>query len=415
MHLIHGRGPFLFPLRHEPDGGVLLQVSVVVSEAPGARSAGSGRVPLRIQTSSGKTLETAAVGLLAGTAPASLTTEIRVPPGSHRIFPLPWPDRAFRFDVPGRPGSPVRIYCRHRSTHPSWLDMLGAVSPRGETLASSTVYSSHACCRTELPRHTKDNRGNVGGLGFLQALTRPFGARLAGGPVVVKPGEGLVVNPEESLAVWERAPFPLHCRHVVISRKSLEEFRASAGLAMLRAPWGFDPAPRPVPENLASSLVNLEDAMQRPPGPASEILTAASLNQFLSLLLREFPNRTERAWRRRSAESPMDPRLARAVRYLRAHYAQPYDRDALARHACCSRQLLQRLFARHLRQDPREYLMRIRVDRAKSLLAGCDRPVTQIARDVGYADVRNFRRVFERYARMPAQAFRKERAARPRT
>lgn len=352
-------------------------------------------------TGGGRAIEAQAVGLLSGNASSTLTAEIPTPPGRYRISPANWPDRRLLFDIPAIPGSPVRSFCRHRTPSPSWIDILGIVSSRGDSLASSSVFSTHACCRADFPRSTKGGKGNVGALGFVQALSRPLAVRLQRGSVTVKPGECLVVNPEEALAISERASFPLHFRHLVIQPGFLERFRNVSGLAALKTAWGFEAAPRPVSPLLASSILHLEEAMRRPTEPGSELYVTACLNQFLLALLREFPNQIERAWRRRVSAGLPDERLARAVRHLQARYARRYDRDALAAHACCSRQLLQRLFQRHFGMDPREYLMRVRVERAKEILAAGEQSLAVVAKAVGYADVRNFRRVFARYANAP--------------
>lgn len=412
MALVHLAGPFIFPLRYEPDGHVLLRGSIVVRAGGVDASGGSARVPLRLEpVDGGKPIEANAVGLLSGLSPSMLTAEILTPPGRYRILSANWPERRLLFDIPSIPGSPVRSYCRHRTASPSWFDILGIVSARGDSLASASVFSAHACCRVDFPRSTKGGKGNVGALGFVQALTRPLAVRLSRSGIVIKPGECLVVNPEEMLAISERASFPLHFRHLVVDRRFLDQFRGASGLAALKTAWGFEAAPRPISPLLASSILHLEEAMRRPTDPGSELYVTACLNQFLLALLREFPNQIERAWRRRVLTSVPDERLARAVRYLETRFAHPYDRDALARHACCSRQLLQRLFQRHFRMDPRAYLMRIRVERAKSILASGERTLAAVAKAVGYADVRNFRRVFGRFANAPGLATRPGRSA----
>jgi AraC-like DNA-binding protein len=56
---------------------------------------------------------------------------------------------------------------------------------------------------------------------------------------------------------------------------------------------------------------------------------------------------------------------------------------------------------------PHQYLLRSRLRHAARLLADDDRPVTQIALDVGFADLSNFVRTFHRAAGVPPRAFRR--------
>ena len=66
-----------------------------------------------------------------------------------------------------------------------------------------------------------------------------------------------------------------------------------------------------------------------------------------------------------------------------------------------------RVFAKVLGVTPHQYLLRARLKRAARLLAAGDRSVTDVALDVGFADLSNFVRTFRRAAGVPPQAFRK--------
>jgi len=65
-----------------------------------------------------------------------------------------------------------------------------------------------------------------------------------------------------------------------------------------------------------------------------------------------------------------------------------------------------RLFGAALGVTPHQYLVRTRLRRAARLLAEEDRPITQIAYDVGFADLSNFVRTFGRAAGMTPSGFR---------
>ncbi len=65
-----------------------------------------------------------------------------------------------------------------------------------------------------------------------------------------------------------------------------------------------------------------------------------------------------------------------------------------------------RLFARVLGVTPHQYLVRSRLRHAARLLADEDRPVTEIAYDVGFGDLSNFVRTFHRAAGVSPRRFR---------
>jgi AraC family transcriptional regulator len=66
-----------------------------------------------------------------------------------------------------------------------------------------------------------------------------------------------------------------------------------------------------------------------------------------------------------------------------------------------------RLFARVLGVTPHQYLVRCRLRHAARLLADPARSVTDVAFDVGFADLSNFVRTFRRAAGVSPRTFRK--------
>lgn len=66
-----------------------------------------------------------------------------------------------------------------------------------------------------------------------------------------------------------------------------------------------------------------------------------------------------------------------------------------------------RLFRRALGVTPHQYLVRARLRRAARLLLDSERPITDVALDVGFADLSNFIRTFRRAAGVSPSAFRR--------
>jgi AraC-like DNA-binding protein len=99
-------------------------------------------------------------------------------------------------------------------------------------------------------------------------------------------------------------------------------------------------------------------------------------------------------------------RAVDAALWIDAHAHEPLDLDQAARHAGLSVFHFLRVFARVLGVTPHQYLVRSRLRHAARLLAEGARSITDVALDVGFADLSNFVRTFHRIAGMSPRAFR---------
>jgi len=105
--------------------------------------------------------------------------------------------------------------------------------------------------------------------------------------------------------------------------------------------------------------------------------------------------------------SPRDRRRAvETALWLDANAHEPVDLDSAARRAGLSPYHFLRVFANIVGVTPHQYLLRSRLRRAARALAEDDRPVSEIALDVGFADLSNFVRTFHRAAGVSPRGFR---------
>jgi AraC-like DNA-binding protein len=113
--------------------------------------------------------------------------------------------------------------------------------------------------------------------------------------------------------------------------------------------------------------------------------------------------------------SPRDRRRAvETALWLDANAHEPVDLERAAQRAGLSPYHFPRLFAAVVGVTPHQYLLRSRLRRAARALAEDDRAVSDIALDVGFADLSNFVRTFHRAAGVSPRGFRQAaRAARP--
>ena len=91
------------------------------------------------------------------------------------------------------------------------------------------------------------------------------------------------------------------------------------------------------------------------------------------------------------------PQFVQQVRgYLAEHYAERITLDDLSAQFAVSKFYLQKQFKHYVGYSPSEYLLQVRLTRAKEFLRTSDLPVAQIAADVGIQNVSYFINLFHR-------------------
>ncbi len=105
--------------------------------------------------------------------------------------------------------------------------------------------------------------------------------------------------------------------------------------------------------------------------------------------------------------TPRDRRRAIGMAlWIDAHAHQPINLESTAQEAGLSPFHFLRLFRKVLGVTPHQYLVRSRLRRAARLLVQDDLPITEVALDVGFADLSNFVRTFHRSAGVSPRQFR---------
>jgi AraC family transcriptional regulator len=99
-------------------------------------------------------------------------------------------------------------------------------------------------------------------------------------------------------------------------------------------------------------------------------------------------------------------RAVETALWLDANAHEPVDLERAARRAGLSPYHFLRLFGAVVGVTPHQYLLRARLRRAARALAEDDRPVSDIALDVGFGDLSNFVRTFHRAAGVSPRGFR---------
>jgi len=109
------------------------------------------------------------------------------------------------------------------------------------------------------------------------------------------------------------------------------------------------------------------------------------------------------AGERRSSD--IERQIAQAVRLLSTNYAQPISIDRLSRSFGYHRTHFSAMFKRSVGLSPKQYLLKIRMERAAALLM-TTLPVEQIASSVGFGDPLYFSKQFRRWSGMSPTDYR---------
>lgn len=92
------------------------------------------------------------------------------------------------------------------------------------------------------------------------------------------------------------------------------------------------------------------------------------------------------------------PTLAKqVVRFLEQRYAEPITLERLAQQFNYSSRYLTRLVKEETAQSPIDYLIAVRIEKAKGLLQQTDASLQEVAASVGYQDVLYFSRLFKKH------------------
>lgn len=101
-----------------------------------------------------------------------------------------------------------------------------------------------------------------------------------------------------------------------------------------------------------------------------------------------------------------DAEVAQAIRFIREHVAEAINVDDVVASVPLSRRSLEYRFGRALGRTPLEELNRVRIERAKELLASTDLPMPAIAERCGLANAERLSVVFKRETGEAPTAFR---------
>jgi AraC-like DNA-binding protein len=155
--------------------------------------------------------------------------------------------------------------------------------------------------------------------------------------------------------------------------------------------WGDKPSVRllslPFDAELAARFVDLRELLiLQKPG-----YSLRSVGVFYELLARI----EELSPASTLPQSPYPEAVRSAIVYLRENYARPFDAGETAAAVNLSQSYLRALFEKWVGESPKQFHTRTRIEQAVRLLREQELPVSAVALQVGFSDVRHFSRVFK--------------------
>ena len=95
-----------------------------------------------------------------------------------------------------------------------------------------------------------------------------------------------------------------------------------------------------------------------------------------------------------------------AERCLHDTYTQEFSLDRIADAAGLSKYYLERVFKKATGLPPHTYVLMLRIEAAKKLLASSSMPIAEIAMELGFSDQSHFTNAFKRRTGFTPQAYR---------
>ena len=99
--------------------------------------------------------------------------------------------------------------------------------------------------------------------------------------------------------------------------------------------------------------------------------------------------------------------IASVRRYVQEHYAEHMELETIARQVYLTPAYLSTLFREQTGEGIKDYIMKIRIEKAKELLSDINYNVSEIADMVGYTDSKYFAKVFKKYVGVKPTDYRK--------
>lgn len=200
----------------------------------------------------------------------------------------------------------------------------------------------------------------------------------------VSEGKIVLYRPQVPQFYRTYSQVPMLCRWVHFSGTEAASLLEECGMGQGNL---FSPGLCPAAEALLKSMV--VEILHRE--PMYRIVVESQFRQAMALFGRQM------AQRKGSVASSSRQRILSIVEYMNRHYFEPLQTEELAARCGLSKYHFIHLFRMCMGMTPYSYLIRIRMERAETLLQTGDMTVQEVAFVCGYNDPLYFSRAFSRH------------------
>ena len=151
------------------------------------------------------------------------------------------------------------------------------------------------------------------------------------------------------------------------------------------------------------SLKKLYETAHHSASLTNDVLIESLIYNFFYHLITEFPEKTTKT-------SKNSDKL---LKVATDHFSEQYNNSKCSVNSICneldvSRSFLYTLFKNYLNTSPRDFLIKLRMEKAKEYLDTTDYSIQQISNYVGYTDEFTFSKAFKRYTDFSPLNYRKQ-------
>ena len=201
--------------------------------------------------------------------------------------------------------------------------------------------------------------------------------------------------------------------NVLFERKKLADAMQTQGYPVLAELASLELVPGGgVPLHLEPAelreVMTILRGMEHEQGQVRSFSELALTSRFTLLAVELVRIKRRRPDHGRTAVNPLGgERLSELLLLLAEHPERDFPRRELAERLCVSESTLQRIFRARTGFSPHDYLMRLRLKKAATLLLESELTIGEVAAESGFADSNYFCRRFRRYADASPLEFRK--------
>ncbi|WP_127582724.1 AraC family transcriptional regulator [Paenibacillus koleovorans] len=203
----------------------------------------------------------------------------------------------------------------------------------------------------------------------------------------VEAGQSFVIFPGELIRYDSDAEEPWAYRWVAFRGSMADQLLTAVGLTTSR------PVATPANSRRTAALILRMLTVLSNADPGCELESGG----LLRLMLAEFAKaHTSSQPAGKVNASPIAEQVERTIQWLRLQYAQPISIQQISQALGYHRTHLSKMFKQYTGMAPMQYLLKIRMDRAKLLLQE-ELTIEQVASSVGFADALYFSKQFKKW------------------